>query len=599
MDSLTDKLTLFPFARGISSYTWIALRKDLIAALTVALIALPQSMAYALVAGLPTSVGIFAAIFGTIFTATFGSSRHLISGPTNTVAILLQAATSQILYLFYKDVDPASREIVAVQIVIELTFIVGIIQVLAALTRMARLAQFVSRPVVKGYVLGAALAIIVNQSFTFFGLGAPEELESLFAKVFYLLTHITEFHLPTLLIGVLSLTVLIVLKQIGLKVPAAAIAFALSALAVLLLGPFTKDVALVRHVGPLGELLPRVAAPYLDLRILNVIVPISFAIALLGVIEVTSIVKSLAPKSREHSCLSQEVFGLGLANIFSSCFGAMPSSGSFTRTRLNLESGAATRAAAILSGLFVAAFAFPLGSLVGFIPLASLAALLFVTAIGMVDWREFVFCIRTTYSDALALVVTLIACLLFSIDVAFYVGVLISIALYLKKAASPTVREMTVGKRGQVRPTLDGEELPHPQIRIIDVDGELFFGACDFFQATLRTITTREDVQVVILRLKNAHHLDATTCLALKHINEYLKQTNRTLILCGLTQQVWKVLKKSKLMNQIGRDNLFVSDPLDPIGSTRRAFLRAEQLSLLVDTAFPEEPVQLVDPLQL
>jgi sulfate permease, SulP family len=574
-----ERISLAPFVRGLSNYSWEAAKGDLLAAIAGALIALPQAMACALMAGLPPSVGIFGAIFGTIFAASFGQCGILVAGPTNTVAILLQAAIAQVLFAFYRDADPAQRQALALHITIELACIVGILQIVAACTGLGKIAQFVSRPVVKGYVIGAALMIIAGQLFPFTGLASPDPSLSLYARLVYFVRELPAAHLPTLTVGLVSLVLMLALKRWNRRFPAAALTFVLVGVLFFLLNPKLPDVRLVRDVGAIGEVYPTVALPYLDLRVLNILLPVGFAIALLGIIEVTSIVKTVSAQSGQSAALSQDVFALGVANLFSSFLGAMPSSGSFSRSRLNVDSGAATHLSAVFSGLFVAILVFAMGPAVGFIPLSAMAALLFLVAVAMVDWDQVRLSLCATRSDAAAFLCTLIACLVFSLDVAFYVGVIISISLYLRKAATPAVREMTMGRHGSLRPLNLQEKPLHPQIRIIDVDGDLFFGAVDFFQETMQGHAGSDEVKVLILRLKNAHHLDATTCLALRHLLEHLRRQNRRLILCGLTSQVWNVLRRSHLMGLIGGENIFLSDPLDPVGSSKKAFLRAEALA--------------------
>lgn len=587
-----ERISLAPFGRGLLNYNWRFFRGDITAALTGALIALPQAMACALMADLPPSVGIFAAIFGTIFSASFGRCHLLISGPTNTVAILLQAAIAQVLFAFYRDADPAQRQVLAVHIAIELACIVGILQIIAAFSGLGKLAQFVSRPVVKGYVIGAALTIVISQLFPFTGISPPDPSLSLYARAVYFATHLPTANWHTLVVGLGALSLMLGLKRWNRRFPAAALTFVLVGVAFFFFHSQFPQVTLVRDMGAIGEVYPTVALPYLDVRVLNVLLPVGFAIALLGVIEVTSIVKTMSVRSGEAVTLSQEVFGLGVANLVSSFFGAMPSSGSFSRSRANADGGAATHLAAVMSGIVVAILVFAMGPAVGYIPLSAMSALLFMVAVAMVDWAQVRLSLCATRSDAAALLFTLGACLVFSLDTAFYIGVVMSISFYLRKAATPAVREMTMGRHGSLRPLHAHEKPLHSQIRMIDVDGDLFFGAVDSFQEAIRGFAGTDEVRVVVLRLKNAHHLDATTCMALRDLHYHLRRQHRRLILCGLTPQVWNVLRRSHLMGLLGGENLFLSDPLDPVGSSKKAYLRAEALAAEGTTPPSDTPAE-------
>ncbi len=567
-----NEITLFPFIRDLPRLR--DLRKDLLAGLSVALIALPQAMAYAFVANLPLVVGVATAIFGTLFCALFGASRHLVSGPTNTIAILLVSSVGGIIATHYGDLPLQERQLIALALVVQATLIIGILQIGAALLGLGKLAQFVSRPVVKGYICGAAVAVIVSQLPIFLGISSAPGVAPLYVKLLYIFRHLSEIHPITVCVGVGSLAMLLILRRVIGRAYAALIVFGL---AVLISWLWDLGVATVASQRAVAEALGRPAPPFFDFRVLGELLPVAFAISLLGALEVTAIVKSLGGKTGQPPHISQEVFGLGVANLLSSFVGAMPSSGSFARSTINLEAGGVSRWAALSSAPLVALLYFGLGPGVRAIPLATFAALLFTTAGAMVDRREMFVCVKATRGDRVALVVTFAACLVFPLSTAFYVGVVLSVILYLRKAATPMIVEVGVGTKGEILPL--SLLSPHPTVKVIDVEGELFFGAVDFFQRAFEALAARTDVRVVILRLKNAHHLDATTCLALQHVHSYLEKQGISLLLCGVSEPDWKVLTRSGLSRLIGSENLFPNDTHDVLGSTRRAFARAESLT--------------------
>jgi SulP family sulfate permease len=347
-----------------------------------------------------------------------------------------------------------------------------------------------------------------------------------------------------------------------------------------------------------GEsLFPRWDWPYFDTGIMNDLLPVAFAIALLSVMEATSTTKAIAANSGQPLCTNQEVFGLGLGNFISAFITAMPVSGSPSRTVLNYENGAKTRMSAVFNSLFVALILFSFGFLIQHIPVTAFAALLIITAGGIVNFKQLFLCLKATRSDAFVLSMTLLACLFFSLDIAFYIGVAMSISLYLKKAAIPQLVEFSVDEAGVLH-SIDSSELHEPRkIRFIKVEGELFFGAADLFQSTLKAITEDDTTtRVIILQLKNARDIDATVCLALQQLYEYLKGSGRHLIGCGITHQIWDVLSDSGMVELIGKSNLYIFDERHPHLSVQKAFLRAYDL-LKQEAPKPEalpQPVPVV-----
>ncbi len=335
---------------------------------------------------------------------------------------------------------------------------------------------------------------------------------------------------------------------------------------------------------------------------MNHLLPVAFAIALLSVMEATSTAKSIAASSGQHLCTNQEIFGLGLGNFFSSFIGAMPISGSPSRSALNYENGAKTRLAAVFNSLFVYLLIVAFGFLIRHIPIAAFSALLIVSSGSIVNFKQLFLCLKATRSDAFVLILTLLACLFLSLDIAFYIGVAMSISFYLKKAAIPQLVEFTVDKAGILH-SMDHHHQHKPRkIRFIKVEGELFFGAADLFQSALKSITEDDTTtRVIILQLKNARDIDATACLALQQLHDYLKNSSRHLIGCGITHQTWDVLSDSGMIELIGKNNLFIFDERRPHLSVQKAFLRAYDLlkaeSIKAELSAPIPTLIAIEPL--
>lgn len=593
----TDDISFASLKKDAAHYSLEKFRQDIFAGLSVALLAVPQAMAYALLAGLPASCGLLAVIYSAIIAALFGSSRHLVVGPSNAIAILLQSGTTAILYTYYRDLPVSEWEGISVQILTQLTLLTALIQMFAAWCRLGRLIHFVSSSVVIGYISGATLAVIINQLFPLLGITRPTGLHSLYEHGIYLLSHIYEAHWLTMLIGGGSIALLITLKRLNKNIPAALIVLAIMSLVVEGLGlssysqsswlanfysgdkEGTLNVLVVGDTSDISLVIPTIAFPSFDFHLMNGVLPFAVVLALLSVMETVSVAKSIAANSGQRLSINQEIFGIGLGNIVSAFIGGMPVSGSTTRSCLNYSNGAQTRFAAVLSALFVALAVFLLGFVVTRIPLATLAAMLLITALSIVNTKHLLMCLYATNADAFVLWATLSSCLFFSLDIAFYIGVALSVTLYLKKAAVPQLVEYEIDDNGELR-NIDPLVPTEPRaIRVIKVEGELFFGAADLFQNTLKAIAEDDtSTKVIILQLKNARDIDATACLALQQLHEYLQRTGRHLIACGLTTQVWEVLNNSGLVEQVGCRNMFTFDERHPHLHMQQAFQLAKLL---------------------
>lgn len=268
---------------------------------------------------------------------------------------------------------------------------------------------------------------------------------------------------------------------------------------------------------------------------------------------------------------------MGAANIACALFGAVPGSSSFARSAVNFQSGARTQMSSMLSSLVVLGVLAFVTPVFNFIPIAALAAHLIRIGFKMINWHQIRISCRSTPSDLVVFVVTLGSCLFLRLDTAIYVGIGVSLALFLRATSTPTLVEYAINETGNLVALGDPSRRPHPQISIIHVEGELFFGAADLFQEQVRSLADDQNIRVFILRMKNARHLDASTVMALEYLHDYLSQTGRHLLISGSSPDVTRVLENSGLLQQIGRENLFPAEA-NPTVSTRNALKRAQEL---------------------
>jgi len=559
--TLTQWLPFIETARGYKR-SWLL--TDVSAGLTLALLSLPQAIAYAIMAGLPPIYGLYSCVVVGIVGSLMGSSEHLVPGPTNSVAILISGA-------IMASSVPEVRENPTIIIPL-LALLTGGTQLLFGVLKLGNLTQFVSRSVVVGFTAGAGLLIALNQLAPLLGVKQPDAAHML-EQVWMTLQQLGDVNFYALGIGVGTILVTATAPRwLPRWLPAPLVVVVVSALVVEVFNLTAKGVMLV---GDLPKTLPAVHLPFLNLRLIADIADDALAMAILGCIETLSIAKSIAMTTDQRVNSNQGCIGLGLGNIAAAFFQCMPGSGSFTRSALNFLAGARTRFAGVFSSLWIVAILALLGSWVHYIPLASLAGLLIVIGASMFRWHHIRVAFRATRSDAAVLILTFASALVLSLRQAIYVGVISSLVLFLRKASAPHLVEYDI-EGDSMREIRDASERSHPQISIIHVEGELFFGAAELFEDEVRWLARDSNIRVVILRMKNARHLDATAVMALEGLLKFMRAGGRLLLISGPSPGVMGVLSRSGLLDEIGRDCVFESEE-NLTASTRKALLRAQQ----------------------
>ena len=580
------RISLVPFVQDLLHYKFRFFKRDFFSAISIALLSIPQSIAYSLLAGLPPIAGIFSSIFGTIFTASLGSSRYLVACPSTGVAILIQTIMAQILETHFPGVTGVAKEALTMQILTLIVLIMGVIQFVSSFLNLGKLLQFISRSVVLGYLLGVAIAIFVSQTYYVFGISKFSVEGPVVNKLIHLVTHIPQLNLAALLLSLAAAIFLIFLKRKFRKLPNSFIMLVVISVIAYFVNAWLQmnGNTLFSHVNDLGDLgfsqRPQMIfkLPPMNFPLMSQIFFSALAIALLTMLEVFSISRSLAMKSGDEVYSNQEFYAVGFANIFLSTLQwAMPVSGSLARSFLNYENRAKTRFAAVMSGFLVAILIYIGWPLVQHVPLVALAALLIVVVFSLQDWKEIKLCFFATRGDAVVFLLTVLSCLLFRLDIAFYIGIILSIASFLRKAANFHLVEYAFDSKGRLTSVTPSKKMQH-EIRIIGIGGEMFFAAVDLFQSALQAIAEQPYVKVVILRLNGVYHMDASMCLAILGLYEFLAVKKRKLLISGVGAEVLYVFKKAGVIKKIGANNLFVSDETKPQLSTWKACQRAMQL---------------------
>jgi SulP family sulfate permease len=332
-------------------------------------------------------------------------------------------------------------------------------------------------------------------------------------------------------------------------------------------GALTGALPTLKHLPPLQD----------QWSILRQLADSAVAIAIIGMLEATAITKTLAARSGQHLNPNQELMGMGAGNFAVGLFGLTPGSSSFTRSAVNYQSGAVSQLSSMLSSVAVLLILFFLTWVFNYIPVPALAAQLMRVGYKLINHPQIRVATRSTRSDAVVFFATLGAALFLKLDTAIYVGIGVALALFLQKTSTPSLAEYTFNESGQLAELRDRDQRPNPQISIIHVEGELFFGAADLFQDQVRRQAEDENIRVFILRMKNARHLDATTVMALESLHDYLRKTGRYLLISGSSPDVTRVLRNSGLLKQIGEENIFPAE-INPTIATKRALVRARDL---------------------
>ncbi|CAB4243314.1 Sulfate permease [Methylacidimicrobium sp. AP8] len=556
-------LDLGPLRSTFRSYSPAKLRADLSAAVNVALLSFPQGMAYALIAGLPVQFGIYACAVASIVGPLFQSSRYVVLGPTNATAVLV--------FSFYLGMQGKIDKLHSLSL---LLLLMGIALLAGALFRAAALTQYVSRTVVIGYVTGAAFLIIANQAHHMLGISIPE-VSTFFDIVQQTVRHAPQAQWPSVALSLLAFLAWLWVKRLFPKLPAVAVA--LLVVSVLAL-PFRLLHLPVRYLDPIPFGYWPVTLPSFRWQWFSQLASTSLALASFAAIEGASIGKSLASRSGEPIDLNREMFAQGAANVACAFLGGMPVSGSLTRSALNWISRPATVLSNFWSGLLLAAGLLLAGPLFAYIPMPALATLVVLTGFSLINWREIRIALQSTTADGIAFGVTFLSALLTPLDFAIGLGIGVSVLLFLKQVGQPTLVEYTYDAEEGLREKGRSEERILPEICIIHVEGELFFGVADLFREQIRRICLDPSLRVVILRMRNAHHLDATCALAIDELAKMMHESGRHLLISGATRPIIRVLRSSGVIDTIGRENVFPLFGVHPNLSTRNALLRAQQL---------------------
>jgi len=541
---------LLPFLRWWPSVSRATLRADAVAGLTGAIIVLPQGVAFAMLAGLPPQYGLYAAMVPAIVAALFGSSWHLVSGPTNVISIFLFASLSPLA-------EPGSREFIS--LALTLTFLVGVMQLAMGLARMGTLVNFISHTVVISFTTGAACLILASQIKHFFGLEITSG--ATFARTWYEFSAgLDRINPYTAAVGTVTLLTGVLCRRVAPRFPYMIVAMivggATAALLNLLFGDARTGIAML---GSLPGSLPELSAPDLSPESVRNTLPVALAVTILALTEAVSIARAIAVKSGQRVDGNQEFIGQGLSNIAGSFFSGYASSGSFNRSGVNFEAGARTPLAAVLSAVILVPILFAVAPLIAHLPLAVMAAILFLVAFGLVDFRYIARTLKTSRQEAAVMVLTFLAAIFASLEFAIYTGVLLSLTLYLTRTSRPLVLDVKPDPSPDSYHYTADSGLPDcPQLKMLRVNGSLFFGAVDHIQHHLEQVDEADLRQKhVLIVASGINFVDMAGAEMLAREAVRRQRMGGGLYFYRMKDAVRLLLSRGGYLKDIGEENLF------------------------------------------
>ncbi len=537
---------LLPFMRWWNFIGWDTLKADLLAGLTGAVIVLPQGVAFAMIAGLPPEYGLYTAIITPVVAALFGSSLHLISGPTTAISIVVFSSISSLA-------EPGSAEYI--RLVLTLTFMAGVYQLGFGLARLGTLVNFVSHSVVVGFTSGAAILIATSQLKHVLGLSLPGSHD--FVEVWgNILGMLNQVNVYVFAVAMVTLASAVFFRAKIPRWPGMLFAMIIGSVLCLLINGSQHGIKLV---GQMPATLPPLSLPDFSFETIRALAPKALAVALLGLIEALSIGRAIAAKSHQPIDGNQEFIGQGLSNVVGSFFSSYAGSGSFTRSGINYQSGALTPLSAVFSAMLLALLLLLIAPLTAYLPIAAMGGIILMVAYHLIDFHHVHTIIKTSREETAVLLVTFLATLFLDLEFAIYAGVLLSLVLYLNRTAHPRIANLVPNTDGAGPPLIETEAECH-YLKVIRIDGALFFGAVNHVSEYLYNIDKN------LMRKRNVlilgcgiNFIDVAGAELLAQEARRRRGQRGGLYLCELQPQSYGILERGGYLDVIGKEHIFAT----------------------------------------
>lgn len=539
-----------PFLKWWPRVTRTTLRADLIAGLTGAILALPQGVAFAAIAGMPPQYGLYAGMVPAIVAALFGSSWQLVSGPTTAASLVLFSSLS-------KYAVPGSPDYV--QLALTLTIMVGLIELVMGLARLGALVNFISHSVVVGFTAGAALLIASSQFKHFFGVEMPRG-GHFHQTVYGVASQWADFNPYVVAVGLAAMISGLLIRRFLPKVPYMIVAMLVGCVVSFGLSRSVgAGVADIPMVGALPSSLPPLSSPHFTLQTIRNLTPVALAMTLFALTEAVSIARSLAAKTGQNLDGNQEFIGQGLSNMVGSFFSGYVSTGSFNRSGLNFQAGAKTPLAAIFAGALLMVVVLVVAPYASYLPNAAMAGILFLVAWGLIDFHHIKRILKTSRAESVILVVTFLATLFLELEFAILFGVMLSLMLYLNQTSHPRVLSRVPDPHHPLRTFITDPSLPEcPQLKIVRIDGSLFFGAINHVQEQLRQLFRASSQQKnFLLIFAGVNFVDMAGADFIIDLIKKEQEKGERLYFCEIKKPVLDALQQGGEWDILSADNVF------------------------------------------
>jgi SulP family sulfate permease len=540
---------LFPFLAWFKLINRDSVKADLLAGLTGAVIVLPQGVAFATIAGLPPEYGLYTAMVTPIVAALFGSSFHLVSGPTTAISIVVFSAVS-------RHATVGTPEFTS--LALTLTFLAGVYQLAFGMARLGALVNFVSHTVVIGFTAGAAILIATSQLKHITGIFVPKG-ESFLHTWLDLYHDVASLDPYLVAIALITLVSAILCKKLAPKAPNLLLGMIVGSLLAIYLQAFTDSISLV---GEIPAHLPPLTMPNFSLTTIKTLAPEAFAVALLGLIEAVSISRAIATKSNQRINSNQEFIGQGMSNIVGSFVSSYAGSGSFTRSGINYEAGAKTPLSAIFAAIALIGIVLLVAPLTAYLPIASMGGVILLVAYNLIDFKHIVQVLRFSKSESTILLTTFFATLFLELEFAIYLGVLLSLIIFLAKTSTPRIPTLSVDPESDSRKLININKKPLnqcPQLKIIRIDMSIYFGSINHILKRINQIADIERVDHILIISSGINFIDYAGAESLVAENERLKKNGGGLYFVGLKSSVYEFAARSGFIKHLGNDHFFDS----------------------------------------
>ncbi len=539
---------IFPFLAWFPTVNKESIRADLVAGLTGAVIVLPQGIAYAAIAGLPPQYGLYTSMITPVVAALFGSSLHLISGPTAAISIVVFSALSG-------HAEPGTAEFIS--LALTLTFLAGLFQFAFGLARLGSLVNFVSHTVVIGFTTGAAILIATSQFKYVLGFHIPRG-ESFIHVWMDMFDQIGDINYYIFAVALVTMAAGLTTRRYFPRMPYLLTGMIAGGLTSLLINGEAHGVELV---GAIPRSLPPLSMPDFSFETIKMMAPEAFAIALLGLVEAVSIARSVASKSKQQIDGSQEFIGQGLSNLMGSFFSSYAGSGSFTRSGINYDSGAKTPFSAIFASLFLMIIILLIAPVTAYLPIASMGASILLVAYNLVDLPYIKQILRLSKSETAILLTTFFATLFFELEFAIYLGVLLSLMLFLNRTSAPQIISLAPNPKLLTRSLQDAKEkklIECPQLKIIRIDMSIYFGSATAIQKELHKLT-KQGYRFILVDASGINFIDMAGSELLEQEAKRIEELGGGLYFYHIKDGVFKHLLRSDAFEHIGDYHFFPS----------------------------------------